>query len=156
MAQKPQILVEKHGLNLDEALESENDLNLYASDESENLYDSVESIKEHNISSGYKMTLFYKNPETEELSKSNPANRFFTDSGAKGINVSYSPNYTVFVSFQSRSWCCWKGRGSRTMGATNTHHHTFRTTDYTTRVGARMRAKTTLAAWNSLSKSFIY
>ncbi|MEZ4930474.1 MAG: hypothetical protein R2777_10790 [Chitinophagales bacterium] len=156
MALKPQILVEKHNLNSSFISELENTEEANPDYKEIDMSDgSVELIKEHNIPTGYKMTLFYANPYA--VPSKSWGNKYFTDSGAKGITVSCASGYEVPVSFYSKGgFWGWKYRGMRTISPWNTCSHTFLTSKYTNKIGARMKAYTTTNAWNALSKSFVY
>ncbi len=157
---KPRILVTPYNANDLGNLENLNETQ-FVSDENivETHYDIVEVIKESNIPDGYMLEIKYDKSKLDDLSNSRRgsyANRYFTNSGAKGIYVVRSPSHTVPCYFYTNEWWGWKDRGFRTLGPSNTYSHTFYTTTYTTRPGARMRAYTTIPAWNGLYKKFLY
>lgn len=160
LAQKPYIKVTPY--NDDNTNVNRTTENVEIKEASETPYDIAEVIKESNIPTGYQLQILYELPLSGELNKSNSyRNRYYTNSGAKGIIVRAS-SHKVPCHFYSRG-CCWYSygwydRGNRTMSTKDWHttYHKFKTTTYTNYHGARMKAYTTVQAWNALQKSFIY
>lgn len=138
----------------------EDDLSDDLIEESE--YDVSEVIKNGNIPSGHKVELFYNNLSNIETRASGSyRNRYFTDSGAVGIFVGTSPSHTVPTHFYGKG-CCWYSsgwyhRGNYTMSINNTNTHSFNSMPtWSPYHGAKIRAYTTVSAWNAMTKIFLY
>ena len=128
----------------------------------ENGIDLSISIIDHNIPKGYTHSFIYENlVETQKTSNKSSkvlesARKYsWQNTGVRGADLTMYGFGEVQLQFYSRGCCwytlaSWYHRGHRTFGLTSKSSHSFDTTKYTQKVGARISAYTTKSIWNSI------